>query len=42
VPYKDDKIESEEMLKDISHADVAKDVEEPIDDAYDDYYDASS
>lgn len=42
VPYKEDKLESD-MLKDVSHADVAKD-DEIIDDTdpnYDDYYDVS-
>jgi hypothetical protein len=41
VPFKDDKLESD-MLKDVAHADVAKN--ETIDDAdanYDDYYDVS-
>lgn len=40
VPLKDDKLEKE-MLKDVSHADVAKG-EDSIDDTdatYDDYYD---
>lgn len=41
VPYKDDKL-ADEMLKDVSHADVAKS-DDPIDDdtdpSYDDYYD---
>lgn len=41
MPFKDDKLESD-MLKDVAHADVAKN--ETIDDAdanYDDYYDVS-
>jgi hypothetical protein len=41
VPFKDDKLETD-MLKDVAHADVAKN--ETIDDAdanYDDYYDVS-
>lgn len=39
VPLKDDKLD-EEMLKDVSHADVAKG-EDDADAAYDDYYDVS-
>jgi hypothetical protein len=42
VPFKDEKIESD-MLKDVSHADVAK-TDDTIDDTdpnYDDYYDVS-
>lgn len=42
MPYKEDKLEND-MLKDVSHADVAKD-DEIIDDTdpnYDDYYDVS-
>lgn len=42
VPYKEDKLETD-MLKDVSHADVAKD-DEIIDDTdpnYEDYYDVS-
>lgn len=39
MPLKDDKLE-EEMLKDVSHADVAKG-EDDADATYDDYYDVS-
>jgi hypothetical protein len=40
VPFKNDKLDSE-MLKDIAHADVAKDdIDNP--DGYDEYYDVSA
>lgn len=40
MPYKDDKL-ADEMLKDVSHADVAKsdDTIDDTDPSYDDYYD---
>jgi hypothetical protein len=41
VPYKDDKLEND-MLKDVSHADVGKNNHvDDIDANYDDYYDVS-
>lgn len=38
VPFKDDKLESD-MLKDVAHADVAKNDDVIDDPNYDDYYD---
>lgn len=41
LPYKDEKLDSDVIAKDVSHADVSKD-DEIIDDGnYDDYYDVS-